>query len=129
MGHAVPMDLNSLPTLPEPPPAPIRITPEAQDWLRTRLGPGQALRLGVKGGGCAGLTPILDTAAIEAARHEGLLLQPVPDTDILMAVEPEALDILDGATVDLELGGLGQKLVVRPAAGREGCGCGLSFRA
>lgn len=106
---------------------PLEITPAAKDWISSRLENGQALHLGVRGGGCAGLTPVMAVMDLEAARSEGLIVQE--EDGIALVVDPEARDTLAGARVDLDSGGLSRRLVVVPAPGREGCGCGLSFRA
>lgn len=84
---------------------------------------GWALRLGVQGGGCAGLTYALN-----------FVEQPKEDDNVFdiegvkVAVDPRSYLYLNGMTLDFskDLLGGGFKFNNPNAAG--GCGCGTSFK-
>ena len=104
----------------------IALTPAAVEWvkrIRSKEGKdGQALRLGVKAGGCSGFsyfmgfTPDSRPGDLTLA-YEGLTVY----------VDPRSLEILDGTTVDYERGLLGSGIQFKNPRVKKSCGCGESF--
>lgn len=86
---------------------------------------GKRLRLGVKGGGCSGLSYVLlfeDAAEAEATD------QTWEVDGVGVVVDPKSATFLTGATLDYSLKNLmeGGFLFHNPNASRS-CGCGTSF--
>ena len=104
----------------------IALTPAAVEWVkrvRTQEGKeGQALRLGVKAGGCSGFSYFMGFTADE--RPGDLVL--VYD-GLTVYVDPRSLDVLDGTTVDYERGLLGTGIQFKNPRAKKACGCGESF--
>lgn len=117
---------------PEPAPAPaavpetLALTPAAVEWvkrIRTKEDKeGQALRLGVKAGGCSGYSYFMGFTTSERAgdlvlRYDGLTVY----------VDPRSLEILRGTTVDYTRGLLGSGIQFQNPRVKKSCGCGESF--
>jgi iron-sulfur cluster assembly accessory protein len=112
--------------LEETTPRTLALTPAAVDWvkrIRSKEGAeGQALRLGVKAGGCSGYSYFMGFAAAE--RPGDLVLQY---EGLTVYVDPRSLEILDGTTVDYERGLLGSGIQFKNPRVKKSCGCGESF--
>lgn len=81
-----------------------------------------ALRLGVKGGGCSGLSYVL---AFDDGTREG-------DTefqigDVTVKIDPKSLFYLSGTTLDFSDGLNGRGFVFNNPNAAKTCGCGNSF--
>ena len=104
----------------------ITLTPAAIDWvkrIRTKEGKeGQALRLGVKAGGCSGYSYFMGFTT--ARRPTDLVLEYEALT---VYVDPRSLEILDGTVVDYERGLLGTGIQFKNPRVKRSCGCGDSF--
>jgi len=89
--------------------------------LSAQYGVGQITRLGVKGGGCAGLSYVLEAG--QPLEHDFL----VEFGPVRMAIDPAHALYLDGLSIDLGEG-LNNRgfLFDNPNAGST-CGCGTSF--
>ena len=107
-------------------PRTIVLTPSAIEWVkrvRAKEGKeGQALRLGVKAGGCSGYSYFMGFTADKRAgdlvlSYDGLTVY----------VDPRSLEILDGTTVDYERGLLGSGIQFKNPRVKKSCGCGESF--
>ncbi len=84
-------------------------------------GEDAVLRLGVKGGGCAGFSYVLEFG--KAAENDLLF----PYEGITVAVEPLHEMYLSGTEIDFE-GGLGNRgFTYRNPNAEKTCGCGSSF--
>ena len=104
----------------------IHITKEAAIQMTTlceakALGPDAGLRLWVEKGGCAGMSYEMAVASPQAGdlcyeEHGGRLLVP-----------PDALDYLEGSTIDYEDGLSGAGFRIRNPRATRNCGCGTSF--
>jgi len=83
---------------------------------------GAGLRIGVRGGGCSGLSYYLDVD--ETAKETDRILEAF---GVQVFVDPKSLLFLQGSTLDYKTGLMesGFKFV-NPNAGK-GCGCGESF--
>ncbi len=109
--------------------APLRLTDKAVEMVKTlkareALGPEYALRMGVAGGGCSGLSYTM------RFDNETKPDDRVVDVDgVRVIVDAEAIEYLEGVTLDYVAGlhGAGFKFD-NPKAQRT-CGCGTSFSA
>jgi len=81
-----------------------------------------ALRIGVKGGGCSGLTYTLgfDSDIKETDRI-------LPRDDIKVAVDWKSILYLSGTTIDYTDGLTGKGFVFNNPLAKKTCGCGSSF--
>ena len=111
-----------------PPTAAIRIvilTPAAQSEVRRLLEDedkaGMGLRLGIKGGGCSGLSYILDFTAQE----EGDTVVPYDGFDIYL--DRKSTIYLAGTILDYQAGLTGRGFAFSNPMASNTCGCGESF--
>ena len=104
----------------------VTLTDNAVEWvkrIRAKEGKeGQALRLGVKAGGCSGYSYFMGFT--NAERPGDLVLQY---EGLRVFVDPKSLAILDGTTVDYQRGLLGTGLQFQNPRVKKSCGCGDSF--
>lgn len=104
----------------------ITLTPSAIEWvrrIRTKEGKdGEALRLGVKAGGCSGYSYFMGFTT--ARRPNDLVIEY---EGLTVLVDPRSLEILDGTVVDYERGLLGTGIQFKNPRVKKSCGCGDSF--
>lgn len=104
----------------------ITLTPAAVEWvLRVRAKEGkegEALRLGVKAGGCSGYSYFMGFTT--ARRPNDLVLEY---DGLTVLVDPRSLEILDGTVVDYQRGLLGTGIQFKNPRVKKSCGCGDSF--
>jgi len=105
----------------------ITLTPAAVAQVRRSLArqtPGSFLRIGVKGGGCSGLSYVLEADTVEDDTDRTW----VTDDGIRIVVDAKSLTYLAGMTVDYSLKNLmeGGFVYNNPNAAKS-CGCGTSF--
>ncbi len=81
------------------------------------------LRVGIKAGGCNGLSYVFKWEK-----------SPSPDDEVFegqdgatIYVDPKSYKFLDGTVLDCDPNMLGQSLVLRNPNAKTECGCGLSF--
>ena len=103
----------------------VLLTPAAQEEVRKLLAlpenAGRGLRLGIKGGGCSGLTYVLDfTEAHEADTV-------VPYDGIQVFLDRKSTIYLGGITLDHQGGLNGKGFVFHNPHAANTCGCGESF--
>ena len=107
-------------------PAGIEISEKAAVRIRTLLAekgtPAGGLRLGVKGGGCSGLSYHIDWAA-EPSRHD----QVFERDGARVFVDPKSAVFLSGTTVDWQQTLMQTGFVFRNPNVKSACGCGESF--
>lgn len=107
---------------------PITITPDAISEIKrlktsTDIQPGQALRIGVKGGGCSGLSYLLAFDDIKAGDN----IYEVDGAEIIM--EKAHLMYVIGMQVDYGDGLNARGFTFTNPNAKETCGCGTSFSA
>ena len=88
---------------------------------------GCVLRVGVKGGGCSGLSYVLQ---FEGEERINPLMDDVFEKDsVRVVVDKKSLFFLAGTTLDFEGGLMGKGFVFKNPNARQSCGCGESFSA
>ncbi len=107
-------------------PKTITLTPAAVDWVKRIRSKeekdGQALRLGVKAGGCSGFSYFMGFTTAEKPGDLVLVYD-----GLTVYVDPRSLEVLDGTTVDYERGLLGTGIQFKNPRVKKSCGCGESF--
>ena len=107
-------------------PKTIALTPSAIDWVKRIRSKeekdGQALRLGVKAGGCSGFSYFMGFTTAEKPGDLVLVYD-----GLTVYVDPRSLEVLDGTTVDYERGLLGTGIQFKNPRVKKSCGCGESF--
>ena len=84
--------------------------------------PTGGLRLGVKGGGCSGLSYFIDWAAAPA-KHD----QVIERDGARVFVDPKSAVFLQGTTIDWQQTLMQSGFVFRNPNVKSACGCGESF--
>ncbi len=104
----------------------VTVTPKAADMIRKfRAEQGvpddQALRMGVRGGGCSGFTYDL---SFDAQRDDDLVIEM---HGVKIVVDPMSLQYLDGTELDYVDGLMGTGFKFNNPNVSGSCGCGSSF--
>lgn len=103
----------------------VHLTPPAQAEVRRLLGEpenlGKSLRLGIKGGGCSGLTYVLEFTE----PRDGDTHIPYEGFDVLL--DRKSTIYLGGITLDHQGGLQGKGFVFQNPHATNTCGCGESF--
>lgn len=104
----------------------VELTPKAIEMAKKALAkrgtPDAGLRLGVKGGGCSGLSYVIEFADKVHARDL------VFDLDGLkVVVDPKSIVFLQGTVLDYEVKLMQHGFKFRNPNEKAGCGCGESF--
>jgi iron-sulfur cluster assembly protein len=104
----------------------IRLTPKAIEMakkaIERRAQPTEGLRLGVRGGGCSGVSYAIEFADKIRGRDH------VFDFDGLkVVVDPKSLIYLRGSILDYEVKLMQHGFKFRNPNEKSGCGCGESF--
>ena len=109
-----------------PKPLTISITEDAANYARRFAGlegkPDSNLRVGVKGGGCSGLTYVLD---LVDEPDEGDKV--IEDHGIRLFVDRKSYIFLAGTTLEYSGGLNGKGFVFNNPNAKTTCGCGTSF--
>jgi iron-sulfur cluster assembly protein len=105
----------------------LTLTPEAVKQIRqvmkeSNIPETHGLRLGVKGGGCSGLSYVLDFD--EAAKPADKVFTV---EDLRVFVDPKSLFFLSGTVLDFSGGLNGKGFVFNNPQATKTCGCGSSF--
>jgi len=105
----------------------IIITPRAAEEIRkikagNNIPETHALRLGVKGGGCSGLSYVL---AFDERPRENDTVMTIEG--LIVHVDPKSLFYLSGTTLDFSDGLNGRGFVFSNPNAARTCGCGNSF--
>jgi len=104
----------------------VSLTPAAQDQVRILLAgeedaEGVGLRLGIQGGGCSGLSYVLELSDKDEK-------DTVLDFDgFQVFLDPKSTIYLSGVTLDYQAGLQGKGFVFQNPMASNTCGCGESF--
>ena len=106
----------------------IEVTPAAAKRIREAMVDENVvdggLRVGVKAGGCSGLSYVFKWEAAPKAGDE--VFESADGTRIF--VDKKSYKYLDGTVLDCDANMLGQSLIFRNPNAKSECGCGLSFQ-
>ena len=104
----------------------ITMTPAAVEYAKRMRAKeqkeGQALRVGVKAGGCSGYSYFLGFTADRRAND--LVLEY---DGLTVVVDPRSLEVLDGTEIDYRRGLIGAGVQFKNPRAKKSCGCGESF--
>lgn len=104
----------------------VSLTPAAVEYVKRIRGTegkeGQALRVGVKAGGCSGYSYFLGFTT--ERRSSDLVLEY---DGLTVYVDPRSLEVLEGTQIDYERGLLGAGIQFKNPRVKKSCGCGESF--
>ena len=104
----------------------ITLTPQAlaqvKELLTQEKQPGAALRVGVKGGGCSGLSYMMGFDA--TVREQDVTYE---QDGVKILVDPKSHLYLDGTTIDFQGGLGGTGFAFQNPNAKSSCGCGSSF--
>lgn len=105
----------------------IQLTPEAATFVKQRLAkegrPAAALRVGVRGGGCNGLTYVLEYTE-DAPRTRDIVYDL---HGVKVYVDNRSIEYIDGSTVYYENTLMFQGLKFKNPLEASTCGCGETF--
>jgi iron-sulfur cluster assembly protein len=100
----------------------IQLTDEAKDRLKEMTLPTEAVRVAVRGGGCAGMSYSLEICG--GSDEEDMLIE---FDHVKIYVDPHSALLLAETTVDFVRMGFNEGFVFLNAAANTTCGCGMSF--
>ena len=100
----------------------IQFTPAAKEHLATYLAEDEMVRVAVQGGGCSGMTYVLN---IEADFDEEDIRLDIPGATVY--IDPYSADILSQTTVDFVKTLQREGFVFMNPRANTTCGCGSSF--
>ena len=90
---------------------------------RESMGPDQALRLGVVGGGCSGFSYSM---SFDAPKPDDTLVEA---DGLRIVIDPASREYLDGTVLDYVVGLHGSGFKFENPKAQRTCGCGSSFSA
>ncbi|HEX5657118.1 MAG TPA: iron-sulfur cluster assembly accessory protein [Polyangiales bacterium] len=106
--------------------AEIRLTPKAVEMAKKSIAkrdkPAEGLRLGVRGGGCSGVSYAIEFADKIRSRDHVFSYG-----DLKIVVDPKSLIYLRGSVLDYEVKLMQHGFKFRNPNEKAGCGCGESF--
>ena len=95
---------------------------QVKQLLEQEKQPGVALRVGVKGGGCSGLSYMMGFDP--AIREQDVTYE---QDGVKIVVDPKSHLYLDGTTIDFQGGLGGTGFAFQNPNAKSSCGCGSSF--
>ncbi|TAK50323.1 MAG: iron-sulfur cluster assembly accessory protein [Xanthobacteraceae bacterium] len=114
-------------TAPRPRPQVMRLTEAAATRIRELMErsekPIAALRVGVKNGGCAGMSYTVEYAS-EIAPHD----EVIEDKGVKILIDPKAVMFLLGTEMDFKIDKLAAQFVFKNPNQTGACGCGESVQ-
>ncbi len=105
----------------------VTVTPKAVDKIREafkREGVAGGLRLGVRGGGCSGLSYLFKFDPKPRATDKVLNFD-----DVSVYIDPKSMVFLEGMTLDWQDTLMQSGFVFENPHAKKSCGCGTSFTA
>ena len=107
----------------------ITLTPaaaqEAKRLIEQEQKPNLGLRIGVKGGGCSGMSYVLAVEDATPKQYDSVFEQE----GIKLLVDAKSHLYLDGTTIDFKNGLVGGGFEFQNPLAKKSCGCGTSFSA
>lgn len=105
----------------------ITLTPPAAQEVKRLIEkeqkPNLGLRIGVKGGGCSGLTYVLAIEEVTPKQHDSVFEQE----GIKVLIDAKSHLYLDGTTIDYQNSLMGGGFEFKNPLAKKSCGCGTSF--
>ncbi|PIQ84747.1 MAG: iron-sulfur cluster assembly accessory protein [Candidatus Omnitrophica bacterium CG11_big_fil_rev_8_21_14_0_20_63_9] len=105
----------------------ITLTPaaaqEAKRLIEKEQKPNLGLRVGVKGGGCSGMTYVLSLDEATPKQYDTVTEQE----GIKLIVDAKSQLYLDGTTIDFKSAVMGGGFEFQNPMAKKSCGCGTSF--
>ena len=105
----------------------ITLTPEAAQEVKRLIEkeqkPNLGLRVGVKGGGCSGLTYVLAVDDATPKQYDSVFEQE----GIQILIDAKSHLYLDGTTIDYKSSLMGGGFEFQNPLAKKSCGCGTSF--
>ena len=105
----------------------ITLTPSAAQEAKRLIGqeqkPNLGLRLGVKGGGCSGMSYVLAVEDATPKQFDSVFEQD----GVKILIDAKSHLYLDGTTVDFKNGLVGAGFEFQNPLAKKSCGCGTSF--
>jgi iron-sulfur cluster assembly protein len=93
-------------------------------FMETEEKPDAVVRVGVRGGGCSGLSYVLQ---FESESTIGLNDHVIEKDGARIVVDKKSIVYLAGTTLDYQDGLMGKGFVFQNPNARQSCGCGESF--
>lgn len=100
-------------------------TQEVKRLIEKEQKPNLGLRLGVKGGGCSGMSYVLALEEAAPKQYDTVFEQD----GIKLLVDAKSQLYLDGMTVDFKSSVMGGGFEFQNPNAKKSCGCGTSFTA
>ena len=98
-------------------------TQEAKRLLAQETTPNAGLRVGVKGGGCSGMTYVLSIDEASPKQYDSVFEQD----GIKVVIDAKSQLYLDGTTIDYKGNLMGGGFEFQNPLAKKSCGCGTSF--
>ena len=102
----------------------MNITPSATEQLERVLGPGEALEIGLRTGGCSGATITMDRVLLTNTSESNI--KRTGNDCIVFADTTSSIHLIEGE-LDYVSDGLMASFVIKPPANVQSCGCGSSI--
>ena len=107
----------------------ITLTPNATREVKVLIEkdgkPNRALRVGIKGGGCSGMTYVLAIEEATPGQYDQLFEQE----GVKVIIDAKSQLYLDGTTIDYKDALMGGGFEFKNPNAKSSCGCGTSFGA
>ena len=105
----------------------ITLTPTAAQEVKRLMAqeqkPNLGLRIGVKGGGCSGMSYVLAVEEATPKQYDTVFEQD----GLKVLIDAKSHLYLDGTTVDFKAGLMGGGFEFNNPLAKKSCGCGTSF--
>ena len=96
---------------------------EAKRLIEKEQKPNLALRIGIKGGGCSGMTYVLTLDEATPKQYDSVLEQD----GLKILIDAKSQLYLDGTTIDYKNSLMGGGFEFNNPLAKKTCGCGTSF--